>query len=117
MELANKKLGLVVGSSPTSGKTLLAIRLTEAAIAAKMAVSVFLVDQGIYCALDSTTNKSLLKRFHAMAQNGAKITLCSVMLKSHGVPEKAVKSSIEIGSLLHFVEMINDCDQMIFFMG
>lgn len=116
MELANKKLGIVVGSSPTGGKTLLAIRLTEAAIAAKMAVSVFLVDQGIYCALDSTTNKSLLKRFHAMAQNGAKITLCSVMLKSHGVPEKAVKNSIEIGSLLDFVEMINDRDQMIFLM-
>lgn len=117
MELEHKKLGFVVGSSPTSGKTWLAIRLAEAAIAAQMPVSIFLVDEGIYCAIDSTTNKSLLKRFHAMAQNGVKIILCSVMLKSHGVPEKAVKNSIEIGSLLNFVEMVNDCDQIVFFMG
>lgn len=117
MDLTNKKLALVVGSNPTSGKTLLAIRLAEAALAAKMPVSIFLVDDGIYCAIDSTTNKSLLKRFQAMMQKGATITLCSVMLKSHGVPERAIKSGVEIGSLLHFVEMVNNCDQMVFFIG
>lgn len=117
MPLDNKKLGIVVGSNPTSGKTLLAIRLAEAAIAAGLPVSVFLVDEGIYCALESMTNKSLLKRFHALARGGVNITLCSAMLKSHGVPEQAVKSGIEIGSLLHFVQMINDCDQTLFFMG
>lgn len=117
MFLEHKKLGIIVGSNPTSGKTLLAIRLAEAAIAAGLPVSVFLVDEGIYCALESTTNKSLLKRFHALARDGASITLCSVMLKSHGVQEKAVKSGIEIGSLLYFVQMINDCDQTLFFMG
>ncbi|MHB8697710.1 MAG: DsrE family protein [Sulfuricaulis sp.] len=113
----NNKLGIVVGSNPTSGKTLLAIRLGEAAIAAGLPVSVFLVDEGIYCALESTTNKSLLKRFHALTRGGVNIMLCSVMLKSHGVPEQSVKSGIEIGSLLHFVQMINDCDQTLFFMG
>lgn len=117
MPLEQKKLGMVLGSNPTSGKTLLAIRLAEAAIAAGLPVSMFLVDEGIYCALESTTNKSLLKRLHALAQGGVDITLCSVMLKSHGVQEKAVKSGIEIGSLLHFVQMINDCDQTLFFMG
>lgn len=114
--MERKKLGLVVGSRPTSGKTLLAIRLAEVGLSAGMAVSVFLIDEGVYCAIESTTNKSLLKRFQAMTQKGATITLCSVMLKSHGVPEKMIKPGIEIGSLINFVEIVNECDKTVFFL-
>ncbi len=111
-----RKLGLVVGANPASAKALLAVRLAEAAIADEVSVLIFLISDGLYLALESITNKSLLKRFQALAGRGAKITLCSVMLKSRGVPERAVNGQIEIGSLLHFVELINECDQVLFFM-
>jgi sulfur relay (sulfurtransferase) complex TusBCD TusD component (DsrE family) len=114
-EAVGRKIGLVLGANPSSGGALMAVRLAESALANGCRVSIFLVDDGLYMALESSSNKSLLKRFQALSGRGAEITLCSVMLRGRGIEASSVGSGIELGSLLHFAELITTSDKVLFF--
>jgi sulfur relay (sulfurtransferase) complex TusBCD TusD component (DsrE family) len=115
MEQSPHKIGFVLGTSPASNNAISVARLANAALDRGHEVVVFLFDDGLYNALPSSSNKCTLKQFHQLIEKGAEVAVCSNMAKTRGISETIVKEGIAYGSLLHFSEMINQCDKVLSF--
>lgn len=110
-----QKIGFILGSGPTSVDTHTVVRWASAALESGHQVSIFLVGEGIYNALPPATNKNASKLLHRLCEQGATISVCSNMAKARGVVADGVGQGITYGLLLHFSEMIAQCDKLLAF--
>lgn len=115
MSAGSQKIGFILGTGPTSVHAHTVARWAGTALDSGHQVSIFLVGEGIYNALPPITNKNFSKPLHRLMERGAQIAVCSNMAKAHGVIENGAGKGIVFGSLLHFTEMVTECDKLLAF--
>jgi sulfur relay (sulfurtransferase) complex TusBCD TusD component (DsrE family) len=99
-----KKLGILLAAPATSQSSTTAIRLAETALAKKMDVYLYLIDDGVY----NLDNQRLLE----LKKRGIKLFACAYGAQQRGVP---MSDKASFSGLVVLSDIINGCDRFISF--
>ena len=99
-----QKLGILLAAPATSQSSKTAVRLAETALAKKVDVYLYLIDDGVY----NLDNPQLLD----LKKQGMKLFACAYGAQQRGIPmtDKATFSGLVVLS-----DIINGCDRFISF--
>lgn len=100
----NKKLGILLTTSPESENTHTVVRLAEAALKAGIAVEMFLMCDGVYHLEDS--------RLADLSARGVRVVVCA-----HNAVERKVerKDFVHWGSQYDLASLVKDSDRFLSF--
>lgn len=106
--MEEKKLGILLSTSPESENTYTVIKIAEAALLAEKEVYIFLMDDGVY-----NVNHS---DFCNLIDKGAQITLCTHNAEERNVSRKeGIKEGIDFGSQYDLAGIAHKVDRFLAF--
>lgn len=117
MNAGSQRIGFILGTGPSSVHAHTVAHWAGTALDKGHQVAIFLVGEGIYNALPPATNKNAGKLLHRLMERGAEIAVCTNMAKTKGLVAEGAGTGITFGSLLHFSEMVAQCDKLLAFNG
>jgi len=100
----NKKLGILLSTSPDNKNLEIVTGLIQAAIKSSVSVYLYLIDDGVECIHD--------KRLLELSKEGLKLYVCAYGAQKKGIsPSEAAT----FGGLAVLSELVNVCDRFIAF--
>ncbi len=104
MDLARKKLGLLLSSDPSEGDVDTAVGLGEAALARGGAVYLYLIDDGVRALADP--------RLRALPSKGAKLFVCAYGCQKRRIPMEDAADVTYCG-LVVLTDLLNGTDRFV----
>ncbi|MBI4638920.1 MAG: DsrE family protein [Candidatus Rokubacteria bacterium] len=104
MDLAKKKLGVLLSTDPDHANLPTALGLCEAALDRGVGVYLYLIDDGVR-ALD-------VPRIRALAERGAKLFVCAYGCQKRRIPLKD-SDTVTYCGLVVLTDLINNTDRFI----
>jgi sulfur relay (sulfurtransferase) complex TusBCD TusD component (DsrE family) len=104
MDLARKKLGVLLSTGPDHANLETAVGLSEAALARGAQLYLYLIDDGVR-ALDDP-------RVHALPDRGAKVFVCAYGCQKRGLPLRDPDRVTYCG-LVVLTDLINGTDRFV----
>jgi sulfur relay (sulfurtransferase) complex TusBCD TusD component (DsrE family) len=104
MDLARKKLGMLLSTGPDHANLETAVGLSEAALARGAQLYLYLIDDGVR-ALDDP-------RVHALPDRGAKVFVCAYGCQKRGLPLRDPDRVTYCG-LVVLTDLINGTDRFV----
>jgi sulfur relay (sulfurtransferase) complex TusBCD TusD component (DsrE family) len=99
-----QKLGILLAAPVASQSSKTAVRLAETALAKKMDVYLYLIDDGVY----NLDNQQLLD----LKKHGMKLFACAYGAQQRGLP---ISDKATFSGLVVLSDIINGCDRFISF--
>ena len=103
-----RRLGVLLASGPDEGDLPLVEALVRAALREGHDVDLFLMDEGVACALDG--------RLRALVEAGAEATVCAMDAEARGLSADAiVAAGVQLGSQHDHARLLRDSDRFLSF--
>lgn len=108
------RVTMIVRDAPSSMRAWNAFRLAAALMSEDLDVRVFLLDDGVYCALKGQQPPEALRELNAATKIeeligfGVKVQCCSLCCETRGVSEDRVVDGVEIASTIDLARSIKE---------
>lgn len=108
------RVTMIVRDAPSSMRAWNALRLAAALMSEDMDVRVFLIDDGVYCAVKEQQTPDGLRELNAGAKIeeligfGVKVQCCSLCCETRGVAEDRMVAGVDIASTIDLARSIKE---------
>src|SRR3972149_8774493 len=112
---------VIINEAPSSMRTWNGFRLAGALIGADMKVEVFLLNDGVFCALkgqnppDEIAGQNTGVKIKEILGLGARITLCTQCAQTRGITEGMVVEGVERVSQVDLAKSIRESNKVVSF--
>lgn len=112
---------VIINEAPSNMRAWNGFRLSAALIGADIGVEVFLINDGVFCALKGQTPPEEISgqntgaKIRELIQIGAKIKLCTQCAQTRGISENMVVENVEWASMVELAKAIKESDKVISF--
>lgn len=105
--MENKKLGILLSTPPSNPNAEIVTRLGEEALASKVDLYLYLIDEGVL----NLQNERLLK----LASSGARFFVCAYGCQKHNISTEGYGKEVNFCGLVILSNIINGCDRFLAF--
>ncbi|THJ21191.1 MAG: hypothetical protein CAF45_013065 [Nitrospira sp. CG24E] len=105
--MADRRLGLLLSTSPSHPSVETVVQLALAALRQGVEVYIYLIDEGVKVATDP--------RYLGLMNTGAKMSVCAYGCQQHGVPTVSIDSRASLSGLVVLSGIIDGCDRFLAF--
>jgi len=105
--LANKKLGLLLSTSPKHPNAETVYQLSKTALANKVDTYLYFIDEGVKNLEDP--------RFTGLAKEGLKLFVCAYGCQQHGISTDGYGKEVTFCGLVILSNIIDGCDRFLAF--
>ena len=117
MSVTTMKIAFLLCSSPESQDGFTVGRLASGLLSAGHAVSLFLMDDGVYHAAQASANGGGYSKLELarLIEQGARVALCAITAKARGLGEASLLPKVELSSQYELSQMVKEADRFLAF--